>query len=53
MSQLTSKLLVRGTENEKKLRKGQIGEEDVDTIENPSQKAITNINIGGENKIEQ
>ena len=42
-----------GNENEKKASKMQQKEEDVDTIENPYQKAITNINIKDENKIEQ
>ena len=46
-------IVSQGTENEKKVRKGQIKEEDVDMIENPYQKAITNINIKDENKIEQ
>ena len=41
------------TENKRKVRKGHIKEEDIDTIENPYQKAITNINIKDENKIEQ
>ena len=40
-------------ENERKVRKGQVKEEDIDTIENPYQKAITNVNIKEENKIEQ
>ena len=38
------------TENKKKVRQEQIKEEDIDTIENPYQKAITNINIKDENK---
>ena len=42
-----------GIENEKKVRKGQVKEEGVDMIENPYQKAITNVNIKEENKIEQ
>ena len=42
-----------GNENEKKASKMQQKEEDVDMIENPYQKAITNINIKDENKIEQ
>ena len=41
------------TENEKKLRREQIKEEDLDTIENPYQKAITNINIKDKNKVDQ
>ena len=32
-------------ENARKVEKGQIKEEDIDTIENAYQKAITNINI--------
>ena len=43
----------QGIENEKKVRKEQIKEEDIDTIENPYQQAITNVNIKDENKIEQ
>ena len=39
-------------ENEKKVRKGQIKEEDIDMSENPYQQAITNVNIKDENKIE-
>ena len=46
-------IVSQGTENAKKVGKGQIKEEDVDMIENPYQKAITNINIKDENKIEQ
>ena len=46
-------IISHGTENKKKLRKGQIKEEDIDMIENPYQKAITNINIKDENKVEQ
>ena len=46
-------IVSQGTENAKKVGKGQIEEEDIDTIENPYQKAITNINIKDENKIEQ
>ena len=45
-------IVSQGTENAKKVEKGQI-KEDVDMIENPYQKAITNINIKDENKIEQ
>ena len=43
----------QGIENERKVKKGQVKEEDVDTIENPYQKAITNVNIKDENKIEE
>ena len=39
--------------NEKKTSKVQQKEEDMDTIENPYQKAITNINIKDESKIDQ
>ena len=46
-------VISQGIESEKKVRKGQVKEEDIDTIENPYQKAITNVNIKGENKIEQ
>ena len=46
-------VISQGIENEKKVRKGQIKEEDIDTIENPYQQAITNVNIKDENKIEQ
>ena len=46
-------IISQGTENEKKVRQGQIKEEDIDMIDNPYQKAITNINIKDENKIEQ
>ena len=46
-------VISQGIENEKKVRKGQAKEEDIDMIENPYQKAITNVNIKDENKIEQ
>ena len=39
--------------NDKEASKVQQKEEDIDTIENPYQKAITNINTKDENKIEQ
>ena len=39
--------------NDKKTTKVQQKEEDIDTIENPYQKAIININTKDENKIEQ
>ena len=39
--------------NEKKASKVQQKEEDVDMIENPYQKAITNIDTKDENKVEQ
>ena len=38
-------IVSQGTKNKKKVRQEQIKEEDVDMIENPYQKAITNINI--------
>ena len=41
------------TENKKKPRQEQIKEEDIDMIENPYEKAITNINIKDENKVDQ
>ena len=41
------------TENEKTVRKEQIKEEDIDMMENPYQKAITNINIKDESKVDQ
>ena len=53
MNQLTSKLLVRELKMERKQVKVQQKEEDIDTIENPYQKAITNINIKDKNKVEQ
>ena len=40
-------------ENEEKISKVQIKEEDVGMIENPYHKAITNINIKDENKVDQ
>ena len=46
-------IVSQGTENKKKVEKGQVKEEDIDMIENPYQKAITNINIKDKNKIEQ
>ena len=46
-------VISQGIENDKKVRKEQIKEEDVDMIENPYQQAITNVNIRDENKIEQ
>ena len=39
--------------NEKKASKVQQKEEDIDMIENPYQKAITNINTKYENKVDQ
>ena len=42
-----------GTENEKKVGKEQTKEKHIDRIENPYQKAITNINIKDENKVDQ
>ena len=46
-------VISQGIETEKKVRKGQVKEEDVETIENPYQKTSTNVNIKDENKIEQ
>ena len=46
-------VISQGTENKKKVRKKQIKEENIDTIENPYQQAITNVNIKDKNKIEQ
>ena len=46
-------VISQGIENEKKVRQGQIKEEDIDTIENPYQQAITNVGIKDKNKIEQ
>ena len=46
-------IVSQGTENKKKIRQEQIKEEDVDMIENPYQKAITNINIKDESKVDQ
>ena len=46
-------IISQGTENVKKVSKKQIKEEDIDMIENPYQKAITNINIKDNNKVEQ
>ena len=36
-----------------RLEKGRQKKEDIDTIENPYQKAITNVNFKDENRIEQ
>ena len=41
------------TKNKKKVRQEQIKEEDINTIENPYQKAIININIKDKNKVDQ
>ena len=46
-------IVSQGTENKKKVRQEQIKEEDSDMIENPYQKAITNINIKDESKVDQ
>ena len=43
----------QGIENKRKIKRGQVKEGNIDTIENPYQKAITNINIKDENKVEQ
>ena len=51
---LNIQIVSQGTENKKKLRQEQIKEEeDVDMIENPYQKAFTNINIKDESKVDQ
>ena len=46
-------IVSQGTENKKRLRQEQIRGEDIDTIENPYQKAITNINIKDKSKVDQ
>ena len=46
-------VISQGIESKKKVRKGQVKEEDIDMIENPYQKPIMNVNIKDENKIEQ
>ena len=46
-------VISQGIENDKKVRKEQLKEEDIDMIENLYQQAITNVNIKDENKIEQ
>ena len=43
----------QGIKNERKVKKGQVKEEDIDMIENPYQKGIMNVNFKDENKIEQ
>ena len=45
-------IISQHTENKKKVRQEQIKEEDIDMIENPYQKAITNINIKDESKVD-
>ena len=50
---ISIQVISQGIESKKKIRKGQVKEEDVDMIENPYQKAIKNVNIKEENKIEQ
>ena len=45
-------IISQGTENKKKLRQEQI-KEDIDRIENHYQKAITDINIKDESKVDQ
>ena len=47
------KVISQGIESERKVRKGQVKEENIDTIENPYQKAIINVNFKDESKIEQ
>ena len=46
-------VISQGIENEKKVKKEQIKEKNIDMMENPYQKTITNINTKDENKIEQ
>ena len=43
-------IISQRTENERKVRKRQLKEEDIDMIENPYEKAITNISTKDENK---
>ena len=50
---ISTQVISQGIESKKKIRKGQVKEEDIDTIENPYQKAITNVNNKEDNKIEQ
>ena len=50
---ISIQVISQGIENKKKIRKGKVKEEDIDMIENPYQKAITNVNNKEENKIEQ
>ena len=45
-------VISQGIESEKKVRKGQVKEEDINTIENTLQKAIMNANIKDGNKVE-
>ena len=51
--QINIQIVSQRTENKKRLRQEQIKEEDIDMIENPYQKAITNINIKDESKVDQ
>ena len=44
-------VISQGIENDKKVRKEQIKEDDIDTIKNPYQQAITNVNIKDKNKM--
>ena len=46
-------VISQGIESERKVRKGQVKEENIDMIENPYQEAITNVNFKDESKIEQ
>ena len=43
----------QGIESKRKINRGQVKEGNIDMIENPYQKAITNINIKDENKVQQ
>ena len=46
-------VISQGIESKRKVRKGQVKEENIDMIENPYQKAIMNVNFKDESKIEQ
>ena len=46
-------VISQGIESERKVRQGQVKEENIDMIENPYQKAITNVNFKDESKMEQ
>ena len=46
-------VISQGIESERKVRKGQVKGKNIDMIENPYQKAITNVNFKDESKIEQ
>ena len=46
-------VISQGIESERKVSKGQVKGEDIDMVEIPYQKAITNVNFKDESKIEQ